>query len=161
MNTQTTEGPFSRIDESDDAFFFSRDDPYADAGLPSDPVYAVFAERCGAPLHRTPRPPIRLHSGPRYTVDEIRSRKRQVGDTLRCPYCDVSLTPWRLPDTPFNEWDVSDVYVCFNQDCSYTVRSLGIMQEQGVRGVGYRLLYNPDRDCLLTVPDTYFGSPRG
>jgi hypothetical protein len=63
------------------------------------------------------------------------------------------MTRWKVPDSPFVEWDADYVYVCFNRDCPYTVRSWDVMQRQGNVGMAYRQLYHRERDCFYTVPD--------
>lgn len=97
-------------------------------------------------------------AGPRYTAEEIEERKKSVKLTMRCPYCDVSLTRWQVPDTPFNEWDADYVYVCLSQSCPYNVRSVDLMREQGNVGFCYRLMYVRERDHFYCVPDISLGS---
>jgi hypothetical protein len=93
-----------------------------------------------------------------FTVEEIEERKKAVKHTMRCPYCDVKLTRWQVPDTPFNEWDAEYVYVCLNKRCPYNVKSFGVMRQQGNVGFCYRLMYHRERDHFYCVPDVGFGS---
>jgi hypothetical protein len=93
------------------------------------------------------------------TEEEVERRKKRVYETLRCPYCDQSLTPWKVPDTPFTEWDADYVYVCFYKECPYTVRSWRVMEQQGNVGFAYRLMYHRERDRFYCVPDVGFAAP--
>jgi len=86
-------------------------------------------------------------------ADEIEQRTRRISETLCCPYCQQPLTRWDVPQTPFTEWDVDLVWVCFNHDCPYTQRSVEVMERQGNRGVAYRLMYHPEHDRVYPVPD--------
>jgi SAM-dependent methyltransferase len=129
------------------------DDKYAGTGLPSDPIYAVYAERPGRDPGRAERPEIAAAGVPDYSPEEVEERKKWVRRTMRCPYCDVPLTRQKLPDTPFNEWDVEFVYLCFNPDCPYTTRSWDVMRRQGNVGYCYRLMYLRERDCFYCCPD--------
>jgi hypothetical protein len=95
---------------------------------------------------------------PDLSPEKIEERKKRVRQTLRCPYCDESLTRWKVPDTPFNEWDAEFVYVCFSQRCPYNVRSWEVMRRQGNVGFCYRLMYHRERDRFYCVPDVGFGN---
>jgi SAM-dependent methyltransferase len=134
------------------------DDRHFVPGRPSDPVYAVYAERKGGAADRPPRPEITLDTLPEPDPAEVERRKKQVRRTLRCPYCDRPLTRWKVPDTPFNEWDADYVYVCFDAACPYHVRSHSVMQQQGNVGFTYRLMYLRERDRFYCVPDVGFGA---
>ncbi|SMC20242.1 Methyltransferase domain-containing protein [Desulfacinum hydrothermale DSM 13146] len=129
-----------------------QDDKYAHLGLPSDPIYAVWAEKRGAPAGRRPRPRPQLDAGAPLSRDELARRKLQVARTLQCPYCGQGLKKWKVPQTPFTEWDNEFMYICFNDACPYLVRGWDVMETQGNRGFSYRLMYNPDRDALMPVP---------
>jgi SAM-dependent methyltransferase len=131
-------------------------DRYADQGYPSDPVWAVYAEREGGAADRRARPEIIDEPVPEPDPEELARRMALVRETLRCPHCDAPMTRWKVPDTPFNEWDAEYVYVCFNRGCPYTVRSWNVMQEQGNTGFSYRLMYHRERDRFYCVPDVGF-----
>jgi hypothetical protein len=90
-------------------------------------------------------------------AEEVERRRKQIRRTLRCPWCDEPLTRWKVPDTPFNQWDAEYVYVCFSERCPYHLRSRGVMQEQGNVGFSYRFMYHRERDRLYCVPDVGFG----
>ncbi|MBC7357094.1 MAG: methyltransferase domain-containing protein [Desulfacinum sp.] len=128
------------------------DDKYAHWGLPSDPIYAVWAEKKGGAPGRRQRPRPRLDAGTPLSREELLRRKEQVGRTLQCPYCGQGLKKWKVPQTPFTEWDNEFMYICFNDACPYLVRGWEVMETQGNRGFSYRLMYNPDRDALMPVP---------
>ncbi len=125
------------------------DDKYAGVGIPSDPVYAVFADKRGG--ERTaPRsaPPV-----DRSGLDEatVQRRKRTTQQTLRCPYCEHRLLKWEMPQTAFTEWPNDFFYVCFNDECSYFLRGWDAMSKMGAT-CSYRLMWDPLRDACLPVP---------
>jgi SAM-dependent methyltransferase len=136
-------------------------DRYQGLGLPSDPVYAVYADRQSEEVVLRPRPEVapeeQVELPDRETVEH---RKRLAHWTLRCPHCDVLMTRWKVPDTPFNEWDADYVYVCFNATCPYTMRSRSVMHQQGNVGFAYRLMYHRERDRFYCVPDVGFDAGR-
>lgn len=126
-----------------------RDDKYFDLGLPSDPIYAVYARKGAAPRaagagETTARPEaIRAH--------DRDDRVRAVKETLECPHCGSRLSKWAVPQTPFTEWDNEFMYICFNDACPYFVRGWQVMAGQGNVGISYRVMYNPEAECLLPV----------
>jgi len=128
-----------------------------DDGAPSSrPLFAVFAPRRGGDA-ATAAPPSEPPQVPhRYSPEEIAARKKAVGETLRCPYCDTPLTETRVSDLPFSEWDADTLWVCFAKDCPFTLRSMAVMRSQGNQGVAYRVVYHRERDRLYTVPDVGF-----
>ncbi|MEJ5365886.1 MAG: methyltransferase domain-containing protein [Desulfosoma sp.] len=128
------------------------DDKYAHLGIPSDPVYAMWAEKKGAPKGRRKRPAVALSAGEPASPQELEERKRRVGKTLQCPHCGERMKKWKIPQTPFTEWDNEFMYICFNDACPYLLRGWSVMESQGNRGFSYRMMYNPDRDVLLPVP---------
>ena len=127
------------------------DDRYASLGLPSDPVYAVWAEKCGGP-----RRPVRsvppVADGAPADPSELARRTAEVPRTLCCPHCGERLRKWAVPQTPFTEWDEEFMYVCFNDRCPYLVRGWDAMRRQGNLGVSYRLMYNPGSGRCMPVP---------
>lgn len=62
--------------------------------------------------------------------DEVERPKKRVHEALRRPHRDQPLTRWKLPDTPFEEWDAEYVHVCFYEECPYTVRNWKVMEER-------------------------------
>jgi SAM-dependent methyltransferase len=76
-----------------------RDDRYAGLGIPSDPIWAVYAEkRGGDPGGRHgPRIPEEPVAAP--DPEELRRREAEVKHTLRCPYCDEPLQRWEVPQS--------------------------------------------------------------
>ena len=125
-------------------------DKYAHLGIPSDPIYAVFADRKGGDPARAPRPLPRR--GRRYSLDQVAQRSRQVASTLECPYCGQRLRKWEVPQGPFTEWDNEFMYICFNDQCPYLLGGWEAMGRQGNLGVSYRLMFNPASGALLPVP---------
>jgi SAM-dependent methyltransferase len=133
------------------------EDRYASLGLPSDPVYAVYAERKGGLRGRQRRRP----PGPVEAVPgddaEVRHRQSEIGRTLCCPYCSTRLRRWAVPQTPFTEYDVEFLRVCFNDRCSFLVRGFDAMARQGNLGFSHRFMYIPEHDVSgsLPVPSLY------
>jgi SAM-dependent methyltransferase len=129
-----------------------KDDKYANLGIPSDPIYAVYAEKRGG--GRSKRPDLSLIWPLTDLPDpeELERRKGAVKDTLHCPHCNEALLKWALPQNPFTEWDMEFLFVCFNDTCPFLVRGWEVMYRQGNMGLSYRFAYNPDRDQCMSVP---------
>ena len=126
------------------------DDAHAGTGLPSDPVYAVYAERNGG--HNTPRPlPTGNDHFPTPDPDLVRRRRATVARTLTCPHCNQQLDMWRVPHTPFTQWSSEYQYLCFNDDCPFFVRGWGAMISQGIPG-SYRFMFDPDSGTCHSAP---------
>lgn len=134
-----------------------KSDRSAGRSLPSDPVYAVYADKLSEEASHRPRPQVALEQVELPNREAVEHRKRLAHWTLRCPYCDELLTRWHVPDTPFNNWDAEYLYVCLRADCPYTLRSHSAMHEQGNVGLTCRLMYHRERDCFYGVPDIAFG----
>ncbi|MBN1656083.1 MAG: methyltransferase domain-containing protein [Deltaproteobacteria bacterium] len=128
------------------------DDKYADKVLFSDPIYAVYAEKSGGDPTRRPRPALRAEEISPVDRELVEKRKREVGRTLRCPYCEQPLQKWELAHTPFSEWDMDHVYVCFNDLCPYMQEGWDVMRSQGAAGFTYRLMYDPERNRFQPTP---------
>jgi SAM-dependent methyltransferase len=130
-----------------------KDDKYAGLGIPSDPVYAVYAERKGGDPLRKERPEVVVSYGEPLDMETLKQREKEISSTFRCPHCGVKMLKWAVPDNPFAvTWDNEFMYVCFNDECPYYVRGWDFMYRQGNRGCSYRLMYNPERDCCMAVP---------
>jgi SAM-dependent methyltransferase len=130
-----------------------KDDKYARYGIPSDPVYAVYAEKRGGESSRKKRPQIAFHYGEQLGRSELEERKRRIKATLQCPYCGEKMNKWEVPDNPFEvTWDNQFMYICFNDCCPYYVRGWDHMSRQGNRGVSYRLMYHPEKDVCMPIP---------
>jgi SAM-dependent methyltransferase len=128
------------------------DDKYAHLGIPSDPIYAVYADRKSVVARREVRPEVIEEQLVVLPQEELDQRLAAVKDTLCCPHCGDRLRKWQVPYTPFTTWDTEFMYICFNDTCPYLLRGFGVMARQGNRGVSYRLLYNPRNDCCMPVP---------
>jgi SAM-dependent methyltransferase len=130
-----------------------KDDKYAHYGIPSDPVYAVYAEKKGYGLCRKLRPVVSIDYGEPIGVEELKIRKASIKKTLLCPYCQEKMRKWAVPNNLFaNNWDNEFMYICFNDCCPYYVRGWDFMYKKGNRGVSYRLMYNPEKDCCSPIP---------
>jgi SAM-dependent methyltransferase len=130
-----------------------KDDKYAHMGIPSDPVYALYAERAGRSSPRKRRPTVSLSYGESIEKEELDRRKKFVKQTLQCPYCSERMKKWAVPDNPFAcTWDNEFMYICFNDECPYFVRGWDHMYREGNRGASYRCMYNPESDCCSPIP---------
>ncbi len=69
-----------------------------------------------------------------------------------CPHCKGRMDKWRVPQTPFTEWDNEYMFICFNDDCPYLQRGWETMAAQGNRGFSYRQMYDPERCKFIPVP---------
>jgi SAM-dependent methyltransferase len=119
-----------------------KDDKYAHLGIPSDPVYALWAEKIG---HNHPQP-----ARPYPKAPQLSQTAHNPGGKIRmsslgpiCPHCGEVLRKWQVPQTPFTQWDNEYMYVCFNDQCPYLLRGFESMGRQGNLGSSYRLMYNP------------------
>jgi SAM-dependent methyltransferase len=128
------------------------DDRYAPLGIPSDPIYAVYADRLGAAADRPARPVPRAELSKPLREEELLLRSALVRTTLRCPHCEQPMKKWRVPDSPFATWPNEFMYICFNDSCPYLLRGWEVMADQGNVGLSYRQMYNPDTGKLLAVP---------
>jgi len=129
-----------------------KDDKYAHLGIPSDPIYAVYAEKSGGRKSRRPDLSLIWPLTDLPDQEELERRKGAVKDTLQCPHCTGALLKWELPQNPFTEWDMQFLFVCFNDTCPFLVRGWEVMYRQGNMGLSYRFAYNPDRDQCMSVP---------
>ena len=129
-----------------------RDDKYAHLGIPSDPIYAVYAEKSGG--GRSKRPDLSLIWPLTDLTDpkQLEHRKSAVKHTLECPHCKERLLKWQLPQNPFTGWDMEFLFVCFNNTCPFLIRGWEVMYRQGNMGLSYRFAYNPDRDQCMSIP---------
>ena len=59
---------------------------------------------------------------------------------------------WEISHTPFSEWDMDHVYVCFNDLCPYMQEGWEVMRSQGAAGFTYRLMYDPDHNVFQPTP---------
>jgi SAM-dependent methyltransferase len=126
------------------------DDKYAHMNIPSDPVYAVFADRLGGDPARPPRP-LPKADRPERPKQDLKAMAAQVAQDHNCPYCGDKLKKWEVPQTPFTEWDIDYMYVCFNDVCPYLVGGWEEMGRQGNLGSSYRLMFNPQSQTLMPM----------
>ena len=130
-----------------------KNDKYAHLGIPSDPVYAVYADKRGGSCERRARPVVEMDFGKTPDKEELERRKKAIKDTLRCPYCEDKLKKWAVPDNPFvHTWDNDFMYICFNDECPYFVRGWDRMYKETNQGMSYRLMYNPRNHCCGPIP---------
>jgi hypothetical protein len=128
--------PFSRTDETEDG----------------NPVNDAQRNRIAA---RTGRPRVAEFGSDAAVLpspEEIELRKRRASTLLQCPYCEARMLKWAVPQTPFTEWDVPFMYICFNDECPYLLRGWRAMERQGIGGFSYRAMYNPASDAFYPVP---------
>lgn len=124
------------------------DDRYADAGFPSDPVFAVWAEKEGGIPHRRSVPSLLPES---FEEKELASRLEDVSTTLCCPYCGEPLRLWAVTENPMTSWD-RDFYICVNDACPYVVRGWNEMFRQGNPGKSYRFAWDLKTGGRTTIP---------
>jgi len=130
-----------------------KDDKYAHLGIPSDPIYAVYADKKGGDPLRRSRPEVIISYGEPLDQETFERRKKAIKHTLRCPHCGEKMLKWAVPDNPFEvTWDNEFMYICFNDACPYYVRGWDFMYRDGNRGCSYRLMYNPEKDCCMPIP---------
>jgi SAM-dependent methyltransferase len=130
-----------------------KNDKYAHMGIPSDPVYALYAERLGGASSGKRRPMVSAAYGESLEKEELEKRKKAVKETLRCPYCGEKMKKWAVPDNPFaHTWDNEFMYICFNDECPYFVRGWDHMYRAGNRGTSYRCMYNPENNRCSPIP---------
>lgn len=126
------------------------DDKYYSMGVPSDPVFAVFAEKHGGSPGRPRREvPVRRLTLP--CAEELQARKSQISQSMLCPYCGEKLYEWKITDNPWSTWD-HDLFACINDACPYVVLGWEEMYRQGNPGISYRFVYDKLKDCSLTIP---------
>ncbi len=127
-------------------------DKYESTGVPSDPVYAVYAEKGDPASHADRRhaPPVESEHPDH---DEIERRKAEFVHTGKCPYCGEPMHLWAVTENPMTTWN-HDFYVCINDECPYVVRGWRVMYEQGNPGLSYRLCFDPVSKTFssLSVP---------
>ena len=130
-----------------------KNDKYADLGIPSDPIYAVYADKKGGDPFRGERPELTVSYGEPLDQETFERRKKAIKQTLRCPHCGEKMLKWAVPDNPFEvTWDNDFMYICFNDACPYYVRGWDFMYREGNRSCSYRLMYNPEKDCCMPIP---------
>ena len=129
-----------------------KEDKYGHLGIPSDPIYAVYAEKSGGGGSKRPDLSVIWPLTELPDTEQLEHRKKAVKDTLRCPHCNENLLKWELPQNPFTQWDMEFLFVCFNDTCPFLVRGWEVMYRQGNMGMSYRFAYNPNRDQCMSVP---------
>ncbi len=83
--------------------------------------------------------------------EEITQRKKEIKDTLCCPYCGERLKKWKVPQSVFTEWPNEFMYVCLNDACSYYSDGWEAMAAMG-RHCSFRLMYDPLTDTCNPLP---------
>lgn len=137
------------------------DDKYADTGLPSDPVYAVWAVKADreedvaepelTAAKNCPAPP---------TTGDMADLSRQTAESLRCPHCGSKMKKWMVPQTPFTQWDTDHLYVCMHNTCPYLVRGWEAMNRRGNRACSHRQAFNPLTERLMPLAVPSLGTLR-
>ncbi len=125
-------------------------DKYAKSGAPSDPIYAVYADRTGGDPSRPRRtPPSEDIVMP--SPEVVASRKSQIKFTGQCPYCNHRLALWELTSNPMSTWN-HDMLICINDNCPFLVNGWKVMHKQGVYHMSYRFCYDPVANATITIP---------
>jgi hypothetical protein len=130
-----------------------KDDKYAHLDIPSDPIYAVYADKKGRADSRKKRPVVTMVFGDAMDKEELEKRKMEVKTSLRCPYCGEKMHKWAVPDNPFVQtWDNDYLYICFNDECPYFIRGWDRMYRDTSQRMSYRCMYNPVKDRCMPIP---------
>lgn len=128
------------------------DDKYFKYLKLSDPVYALYAEKKGGDVNRRKRPHPMMNDQEKKALEELEENKKEIKNTLCCPYCRSKMQKWLVPENPFAcTWDNDFMYICFNDECSYYKRGWDFMNREGNSG-SYRLMYNPEKDTCNPIP---------
>jgi len=129
-------------------------DKYAGYGVPSDPIYAVYAEKIsGAAGSLKTRPAVDSNKEKSMNAETLKNKKRHIHLTLECPHCNQKMKKWAVPENPFEAtWDNEFLYVCFNDDCPYYVRGWDHIYKSTSRIASYRFMYNPEKDSCAPLP---------
>ncbi len=128
-----------------------QEDKYAVLGIPSDPVFAVYAEKIGGPEMN--RPNLNKIMTKDLKWDKIKRNKEKIRDTHKCPYCDERLDKWIVSENPFfSTWENEYLYICFNDACDYYVRGWDYMFRNGYGLCSYRFMYDDVADACHPVP---------
>lgn len=85
-----------------------------------------------------------------FLPEEIQQRKKEIKDTLECPYCGHRLLKWAVPQTPFTTWPNEYMYICFNDECPYLVKGRETPSPSGTPMC--RLMYDPLQDSCQPIP---------
>lgn len=128
-----------------------KNDKYYKHGIPSDPLFAVYAEKKGGKEKRR-RKPETPEDTRVISPEDYQLKKSLIKQTLQCPYCGEKMKKWLVPDDPFIQWNNEYMYICFNDSCPYLVRGWKVMFDQGLSNTSYRLMYDPERDCVMPAP---------
>ena len=135
-----------------------RNDKYFHHGIPSDPIYALFAERRGAGKKASSsrgktRPSARSLREKWIDSENVEQKKQHIHETLECPYCDEKMKKWAVPENPFEAtWPNEFLYICFNDNCPYYVRGWDHIYKTTARIASYRFMYNADKNICSMMP---------
>ena len=130
-----------------------KSDKYASLGIPSDPVYAWYADKKHTLAPGKARPDLNFVFGETLDHDALKEREKTVGSTLCCPHCGEGLRKWAVPDNPFCQtWNNDFMYICFNDLCDYYVRGWDFMYKEANKTMSYRFMYNPEKDRCMPIP---------
>jgi len=125
------------------------DDKYYYTGLPSDPVYAVYADKIGGDVRR---PDLADSEAAEASVSARGKQLAASEEAYVCPHCGGELSKWAVPNSPFSTWDTEFLYICFNDECSYLVKGWRTMTRQGNPGKSYRYVHDPVKNSAICIP---------
>jgi SAM-dependent methyltransferase len=135
-----------------------KNDKYFHHGIPSDPIYAVFAEPLDADSTSRnkfgkARPSAQSLKEKWIHSENFEHKKQRIRETLECPYCNEKMKKWAVPENPFEAtWANDFLYICFNDNCPYYVRGWDHIYKTTARIASYRFMYNPDKNICSLIP---------
>lgn len=122
-----------------------------------DYVYAFWAYKDIVPEHHRSNPPFPQH--PKAAPKSGKDIRFDENSIALCPHCGSAMEKISPPVTIFEiDYGVSELEVCFNNTCTYHVRSKTWMRAQGRPGFTYRFMRNPETGAVGPIPDDLFGN---
>jgi len=90
------------------------------------------------------------HMADKPDKEEVERKKREIKDTLCCPYCGERMKKWAVPQNMFTTWPNEFMYICFNDECPYFISGFEAVAKMGNAG-SFRLMYDPLTDTCQPV----------
>jgi hypothetical protein len=87
----------------------------------------------------------------RFNKEDTERRKKDIKNTLCCPYCGEKLEKCEVPQNVFTQWPNEYLYLCLSDECPYFIRGWDAMAGLG-RNCTHRLMYDPLTDSCNPMP---------